>query len=236
MIIQSLEESVEINYDELATLKQLARNGAMNREIKVSSGSLAETLDVSKQTVSRRLQNLTDAGFIYRQPISDGQYLFIRKPGKKALWNEYQEYQDIFTAEQDIILSGTVVEGMGKGKQFISLDGYQEKFKEQLSYEPFAGTLNVELDTESVRTRNRLTELEPTRIRGWEDEDESYGPVYCYPAKLEADTRIYKPVHVIEPERTQHDDDQLELLADTKLRTELNIESGDEVTIYVNRD
>lgn len=236
MLIQSADESIEVQYDELATLKQLAARGAMNREIKVSSSELGEQLGVSTQTANRRLLNLWDAGLIYRQSVNDGQYLFIRKSGENALWNEYLEYRDLFEDQQDVELAGVVVEGMGKGRHFVTMSGYSRQFEEKLGYEPFPGTLNVELSPGSVRTRGHLEEIDPIRIEGWQDGDTSYGPVYCYPAKLETEERTYRPVHLIVPERTDHKEDKIELVAPDELRETLEIDSGNEVTVHVDRD
>ena len=42
-----------------------------------------------------------------------------------------------------------------------------------------------------------------------------------------------EPTHVIVPERTHHDEDQLELIAPVKLRGELDLADGDEVRVHV---
>lgn len=236
MIIQSADESVDLDYDELATLQQLALNGGLKRELKISSSELGDQLDISTQTANRRLQNLWDAGLIYRQSVTDGQYVFIRKEGEQILWNEYEQYREIFESPQDIELTGTVVEGMGKGKHFVSLSGYSEQFEEKFGYTPFPGTLNVELSPASARTWSRLREIDPIRIEGWSDGETTYGPVYSYPGKIEANEQVYKPVHVIVPERTEHEEDNLEVVAPEELRERLDIESGSQVIIYVDRD
>ncbi len=235
MLIQSADESVELQYDELGTLKQLAQNGALKRELKISSGELAGQLGVSTQTANRRLQNLWDAGAIYRQSVSDGQYVFIRPEGEEILWNEFEQYRDIFRGSLDLELTGTVVDGMGEGKHFVTLSGYSEQFDEKLGYEPFPGTFNVDLAPASTRTRSQLRDLDPIRIDGWSDDGTTYGPVYCYPATVESNDHVYKPAHLIVPERTDHDDDSVEVVAPENLRERLDVDSGAQVTINVNR-
>jgi riboflavin kinase len=77
---------------------------------------------------------------------------------------------------------------------------------------------------------------DPIDIDGWEDEERTYGPAYCYPATVEtADGERYEPAHVIAPERTHHDDDQLEVIAPDKLRDELALDDGDQITIHVTQ-
>jgi riboflavin kinase len=235
MIIRTSDDPPEIDYNELATLKELAKTDALRREIKVSSSRLADELGVSNQTAIRRLDALDEADLVRRQPVADGHYVFIREEGKEVLREEYHEYTRIFEADQAIELEGVVVDGMGEGKHYISVDGYQEQFQEKLGYKPFPGTLNVELGEASIRTRSQLRGLEPIRITGWEGDDRTFGAVYCYPARVEADS-TYTGAHLIVPERTHHDEDQVELLAPDELRDALELETNDEVTIHVDRD
>lgn len=89
MIIQSADESVWNDYGELANPESLTLNGAVRREIKTSSSELADQLGASTQTANRRLQNLGDAGPIYRQSAPNGQYFFVTEEGGAALWDEY---------------------------------------------------------------------------------------------------------------------------------------------------
>jgi riboflavin kinase len=226
--------SLVVGYDELAALKLLALDGALESEVKVSCADLADRLDASNQTASRRLQRLDDAGLITREIVSNGQWVAITDDGEWELKREYEDYRRIFEDLTGVELSGTVTGGMGEGKHYISLSGYMEQFIDRLGYEPYPGTLNVELSTESVRARSAMDALAPVSIDAWEDGDRTYGPAVCYPAAVETtDGESYEPVHVIAPERTHHDEDQLELIAETKLRDELGLEDGDHVTVYI---
>jgi riboflavin kinase len=222
-----------IGYDELATLKLLALEGAIEGQQKVSCSALADDLDASNQTASRRLQELDDAGLVEREMVSDGQWVAVTPAGESALRREYADYRRVFERDASIELDGFVTSGMGEGRHYISLPGYMEQFIEKLGYEPFAGTLNVELTAESVRARAGVAALEPVQIEGWEDDERTYGPAYCYPASVQAGDSIYEPAHVIAPERTHHDEDQLEVIAPDKLRDELGLADGDEVTVDV---
>ncbi|WP_338730004.1 DUF120 domain-containing protein [Haladaptatus sp. DJG-WS-42] len=225
---------LEIGHDALATLKLLALDGALSGEVKASCANLAARLDASNQTASRRLQRLEEADFIDREIVSDGQWISITDAGERALRREFADYRRIFEQNTQIDLSGTVTGGMGEGRHYISLPGYHEQFVSRLGYEPFPGTLNVNLTDESVRARSGLHALDPIPIDGWEDDERTYGPAVCYAARLETvDGESYEPVHVVAPERTHHDEDQLELIAATKLRDELRLEDGDHVTVHV---
>mgnify|MGYP000270533837 CR=1 FL=1 len=226
-----------VGYDELAALKLLALDGGLEGEVKVSCSALAERLDASNQTASRRLQGLDDAGLVERQMVSDGQWVSITEDGEWALKREYEDYRRIFETPAGVDLTGTVTSGMGEGRHYISLSGYMAQFEGRLGYEPFLGTLNVELTDESVRARSAMEALDPVPIDGWEDDDRTYGPAVCYPAVVETqDGAVYERAHTIAPERTHHDEDQLEVIAPIKLRDELGLEDGDHVTVHVEED
>ncbi|MFQ3318011.1 MAG: riboflavin kinase [Natronomonas sp.] len=224
-----------VSHDELATLKLVALDGALEGRATVTCSGLAGRLDASNQTASRRLQRLEDAGYIDREMTGDGQHITITESGERALQREYADYRRLFEGDADVELSGVVTSGMGEGRHYISLSGYMRQFRDRLGYEPFAGTLNVDLDEESVRTRARMDALDPVGIDGWEDDERTYGPAFCWPATIEtADGERYERAHVIAPERTHHGDDQLEVIAPEKLREELGLDDGDHLTIHVS--
>ena len=226
------EAGAVVEPDALATLKQLALSGALGGSVTLSTGELADRLDASRQTASRRLQRLEEEGHIDRELVSDGQRVTITGAGERALRREYELYRRVFEDASDVSLTGRVTSGMGEGRHYISLPGYERQFEELLGSAPFAGTLNVDLHAESVRERGRLEAFEPIFVEGWEDEERTYGPVFCWPATVDAGEH-YEPAHVIAPERTHHGKDQLELVAPDRLRAELDLDDGDQITIHV---
>jgi riboflavin kinase len=224
----------EVGFDELAVLKLLALDGARRGEVKVSCGDLADRLDASNQTASRRLQALEESELVERDLVNDGQWVAITDTGERTLEREYEDYRRIFEDAGELDLTGTVTSGMGEGRHYISLPGYMRQFEAKLGYEPYLGTLNVDLTKESQRARSALEAMGGVRIEGWEDEERTYGPATCYPAAVENDDgKAFSPVHVIVPDRTHHDESQAELIAPEKLREELGLLDDDEVTIHV---
>lgn len=224
-----------VGHDGLATLRFVALKGALDGEATVTCSGLADQLEASNQTASRRLQRLESADYLHREFTGNGQRLRLTENGKRALQREYAEYRRLFERDVDVTLRGDVTSGMGEGQHYISLPGYTRQFRDKLGYEPFAGTLNVGLDDDSVRTRSRMDALDPVGIDGWTDEERTYGPAFCWPAVIEAvDGARYEETHVIAPERTHHDADQLEVIAPEKLRDVLEIEDGDELKIHVS--
>ncbi|AUX09367.1 CTP-dependent riboflavin kinase [Halalkaliarchaeum desulfuricum] len=225
-----------VGQDELATLKLVALDGGLVGPVKVSCAELADRLDASNQTASRRLQALEAADHLERDVVSDGQWIAVTDEGESALRREYADYRRIFEGRRSITLRGRVTSGMGEGRHYISLSGYMEQFRERLGYEPFPGTLNVELDEESVRSRAGLRSIDGVPIDGWEDEERTFGPATCYPASVRTagDPRHADRAHVIVPERTHHDEENLELIAPVKLREDLELSDGDELIVEVH--
>lgn len=226
--------SVRVGYDELATLRLVALDGGLTGPVKVSCAGLAGRLDASSQTASRRLQRLEDAGYVGREVVSDGQWITVLSPGENALRREYEQYRRVFEGNDTVTLRGTVTGGMGEGRHYISLPGYQSQFRERLGYEPYPGTLNVELTDAGVRSRARLDALDAVPIDGWEDDDRTFGPATCYPVTLRADGGEYEGAHIVAPERTHHDESQLEVIAPDKLREELGLEDGESIELEVS--
>ncbi|MEF8812424.1 MAG: DUF120 domain-containing protein [Halovenus sp.] len=222
-----------LDSDEVRTLRELALIGALDGQTKLSCADLARRLDASTQTASRRLQRLEDGGHIRRDIVSDGQWVELTDRGAQRLQAEYAAYRRIFEEDTVPELTGAVTSGMGEGRHYITLEGYMTQFREKLGYEPFPGTLNVDLDEASVRSRARLSAIEPVTIEGWESEDRTYGPAYCYPASLRSGDTTYTEAHVIAPERTHHGDDHLEVIAPNRLRDALELTDGTEVIITV---
>lgn len=224
-----------VGYDELAALKFVALEGGRSGPVKVSCSGLSSRLDASSQTASRRLQRLEEAGYVERDVVSDGQWVSVTDEGEAALRREYADYRRIFETDdaETVELGGTVTGGMGEGKHYISLSGYMRQFEERLGYEPFPGTLNVRLDDGSVRARAGMASLSAVSIDGWEDDERTFGPATCYAATVEAEDVAYDDAHIIVPERTHHDESQLEIIAPDKLRDELGLSDGDHVTVRV---
>lgn len=223
-----------VGQDAIATMRTLARAGALDAPVKVSCAGLADRLDVSNQTISRRLQLLEDHAYVTRELASDGQWVTITEDGRRVLRTEYERYRRIFEDAETVELHGEVTGGMGEGKHYITLSGYATQFVDRLGYEPFPGTLNLTLERDSIRRRAQLDTLDPIPIDDWEDENRTYGPASCYPATVESTSgEQYDTAHVIVPERTHHDEDNLELIAPEKLRDVLSLADGDRIGIAI---
>ncbi|MFW5935272.1 MAG: DUF120 domain-containing protein [Halolamina sp.] len=227
------ETTAGVDAAEVAALKQIALEGGVDGERKVSCAALGDRLGASSQTASRRLQRLESAGLIEREVVADGQWIALTGAGKSRLRGEYADYRRLFEDDAELTLSGAVTAGAGEGRHYISLPGYNRQFEERLGYDPYPGTLNVSLDEASTRNRSELAAVEGVPIDEWEDEERTYGSATCYPARLAADAGSADPVHVIVPDRTHHDEDQIEIIAPEMLRDELGLADGDEIVVEI---
>ena len=216
----------------IAALKHVGLVGGLS-ETKVSCAALGDRLDASTQTASRRLQTLESAGYVERDVVSDGQWVRVTEAGEAALRAEYADYRRLFESDVELSLRGAVTGGMGEGRHYITLPGYAEQFRERLGYDPFPGTLNVDLTEESVRRRGEMAGIDAVPIDAWEGDDRTYGAATCYGVTLVAGDERYDEVHAIVPDRTHHDDDQLELIAPDRLRDALDLADGDAVEVRV---
>ncbi|WP_157744199.1 DUF120 domain-containing protein [Halopenitus persicus] len=268
--------------DEIAALKSIALAGGLV-ETKVSCAGLAANLDASTQTASRRLQRLEEGGLIERDVVGDGQWVRVTDAGESVLRGEYADYRRLFETETELVLTGTITSGMGEGRHYITLEGYMSQFRSRLGYEPYPGTLNVELDESSVRKRGEMAGIAAVDIDEWEGDDRTYGAASCYAATIvvesdgsgsngpesdgsgsngpesdgsgsngpesdgpesdepapdgaradDRETREYEGAHVIVPDRTHHDESQLEVIAADKLREALALTDGETVAVRI---
>jgi riboflavin kinase len=161
----------------------------------------------------------------------------VTDSGEASLRAEYTEYRQLFEEPDSVTLEGSVTGGMGEGKHYISLPGYMSQFRERLGYEPYPGTLNIDLTPDSVRVRPGIRSLDAVPIDSWEDDERTFGSATCYAATLSAgaseDEETYEGAHIIVPDRTHHDETQLEVIAADRLRDALGLADSDEVTVHV---
>lgn len=118
--------------------------------------------------------------------------------------------------------------GIGTGKEFVGLDGYASQFEAKLGYEPYPGTLNLEL---GHSVADDLEALDAIRIESWENGDRSFGPVDCYPTAVVDGESVR--LHAVVPRRTDHDPSTLELVSPVELRDRFDLSDGDPFEVRV---
>lgn len=212
--------------NELMALKCLAKR---DPPVELSSSEMGEALAVSPQTASRYLANLEEEGAVDRVRLSRGQRVDVTDKGYRRLRREYEDYRRIFEDPGEFVFEGEVTAGLGEGRYYMSREGYQEQFEEQLGYRAYPGTLNLELRGDTPHPGSVLPDGGCVRIEGFEEEDRTFGAVLCYEAEVEG-----VDAAIIMPERSHHDSSVMEVISEGKLREELGLEDGDDIEVIVS--
>ncbi len=214
---------------DIISLKKLAFLGAHRKPLELSSAEFGLYIDSSQQTAARKLKSLEEENLISRQVLPDGQLVSITKNGLLALQKELYDYQEIFSGNgSNKTLSGKVITGLGEGQYYISLEGYRKQFRKKLGFDPYPGTLNIKLDTQSIELRKRITGH--IRISGFTDQNRTFGKGSCFFVRISGVKGA-----VITPERTHYPEDIIEIIAPVNLRNHLDIVDGSAVQVEVTR-
>ncbi|NYZ73816.1 CTP-dependent riboflavin kinase [Candidatus Micrarchaeota archaeon] len=199
----------------------LLRRRAHKFPVKITTSSLGAEAGMSQQNASRKLTMLARDGFIERG--TEGIRLTKKAYDEAAVL--FSSLRGIFESGR-IRIDGTIVQGLGEGKFYLSLPGYRKQIREKLGFDPFPGTLNVRLDGEQAWKRQLLLDGEPIIISGFRGKDRAYGDLFAYRCRL---GRV--AAAVIFPLRTTHGTDIIEIIAPQSLRRTMRLGNGSRVTI-----
>jgi riboflavin kinase len=211
----------------LQTLKEIAKLGAINNKIEVSSKELAEKIKISQQTASRYLLELDKKGFITRELGIKKQIIEITNLGQESLKEEYIDYQRIFEFSDKIFFKGKIVSGIGEGRYYTEQAGYMEQFKEKLGFVPYPGTLNVEIEYIEKNKLRLLKNHDIITIQEFKTKNRSFGGVRCFKAQING-----APGAIVLPLRS-HYSNILEFISPDFLRQKLNLKDQDTVDIVI---
>ncbi len=212
---------------DVEALKQLAVLGAMDDAIDLASGEFAALLDLSQQSASRRLIELTHAQYIVREMGVRKQRIRITSQGASVLRSEHHAYQRLFERRDGISLFGTVKTGLGEGRYYLSRSGYVSQFQSKLGWTPYPGTLNLELSGAEANKLGFLRRNPVHVIEAFAAEGRTFGGVICHPA-IVAGTSCA----AILPDRS-HYTTTLEVIAPVCLRDALPCKDGDRLNVDV---
>ena len=226
------------NYANWFSLYYLCQQIGNKKEIQISSVELGELMDVSQQTASRRIQDLEKLGWIKRRIDGKTQIIKISKSGAEMMLTVYKKLKSIL---EDILIVGEVTEGMGEGGYYVAIKGYYNQFKKKLGFEPYFGTLNLVLsDLNKTLLRENIFTRDPITIDGFKDENSgrTYGEVRCYSCSISRlDDRENKLLAaILDIERTHHEKNVIEILAEPYLRDQLVLNNGDKVVIELTKN
>tara|TARA_Y100000310_G_C20508680_1_gene727708 strand:+ start:667 stop:1035 length:369 start_codon:yes stop_codon:yes gene_type:complete len=114
--------------------------------------------------------------------------------------------EDNFCAK---VTTGLVLEGFGKAKEYIRI--YQNEIKDKIGIVPFYGTINLQVQKLPFFSPDKAILVNK----------QNYGDILLYPAKINNQYKVW----ILRPLKTDHPDDIVELIAETKLPINL----GDEL-------
>lgn len=212
---------------DILSLKKLALLGAHRKPLELSSVEFAAHIDSSQQTAARKLKALEDEKLVSRKILPDGQLISMTRKGIDILQKELNDYQGIFSGNGSIkILCGKLITGLGEGQYYISLDGYRTQFIEKLGFDPYPGTLNVRLDSNSIDIRKTIAQS--IRITGFTDQNRTFGKGSCFRVRISDIEGA-----VITPERTHYPEDIIEIIAPVNLREHLDLKDGNNINVEV---
>jgi len=173
---------------------------------------------------------MLDKGLIQRRMSTRKQLIRITEPGAAIMRQEYGEYRAMFETPTLLQVRGKVATGLGEGRYYISRDGYRKAFSQLLGFDPFPGTLNLDVDLLDRDKVAQIKERDGIVIEAFESEGRTFGAVKCFPATIAG-----KEAALIFPLRSHHVH-VVEVISPHELRAALNLVDGGEVTVEVDLD
>ncbi len=219
-------------WQHLYMLLKLAEMGAYRRVAKVSTEYLAKKLGISQQTASRYLIELERKGWIQRNITSEGSLIKIEESGGRELQKLYSELKLLMEKSYppSVTLEGKVFTGLGEGAYYVTKEHYRQQIVEKLGFEPYPGTLNVKLSSDyDIKARMELDAYPAIEIKGFKNEDRTFGFVKCYPAIIGGTVKGA----LITALRSHYDASVLEIIAPVCLRKQLGLKDGNKVKVEV---
>lgn len=210
---------------------ELAESGALSGWITVSTPILSRRMSVPQQSVSRWLKSLEAGGLIQREVGRKGQKILISEKGRKALEGMLMKLRVSFQGmENTIVITGKVTSGLEEGRYYMSIPPYRNELRKKLGFDPFLGTLNIQLITsEDQLKRNMLDSRAGIVIKPHYYQGRKLLSAKCFPAKINGKV----DGAVIIPERTHHGQDILEVISEFYLRKKLKLKDGDRISVQV---
>lgn len=215
-------------------LKQLAKIGGLHDYVFISSSELALRIGVSQQTASRKILELLEAGLIVRRMGTRKQHIRVSPTGVDVLRREYADYRQLFSSGERVTIRGRVVTGLGEGRYYISREGYRKAFSRLLGFDPYPGTLNIEVEPIDREKVAELKDMEGLMIQEFQSEGRTFGAVKCFRAALRTSTdHAEVEAAAIFPLRSHHVH-VLELISPHGLREKLSLADGSEVQVALD--
>lgn len=212
---------------DISLLIYLGEKTHLFSDFQTSTSKIAIDLNISQQTISRRLKILENQNLITREVNHQGHIIRLNKKAIDYLNNIKKRIDSIYQKRKNYI-EGTVEDGLGEGKYYLSLSGYKKRIKKSLNFIVYPGTLNIKVKKQDLNSF--LNTLKPIEIKGFRTKQRTFGNLTCYIIQLKTERAA-----IVVPERTRYDD-ILEIIAPVNLRQKFNLNTGDKVKIKDIKD
>jgi riboflavin kinase len=192
---------------------------------------MARELGTSQQTASRHIIALLHKNLIDRRVSYQGSFIQITERGQRHLEQIYFLLKNAFEGKPSLLhFEGRLVKGLGEGAYYVRLPEYRRQFIDALGFDPYPGTLNIQLSLKDRNVRSALESApQPIIIKGFMSRGRTFGDVTCFPATI--NEQMNGAVILIY--RTHHDDRIIELIAPEDLRAQLELSEGSQVKVAV---
>lgn len=208
-------------------LLRLAKKGAMEHFITLTTQELGDELGMSQQSASLFLLDLEGENYIERTQKRSGSRLRITKEGVDILMKLYSELRPLFEPGRSIAVKGRISKGLGEGAYYMSQDGYVEQLKEKFDIEPYPGTLNILLSDNDSPLMELLKRGPGIELEGFRSGERTFGSCLCYYCSVNGEDGI-----IMVPNRTLHKN-TLEIVSEARLRDILDIDEEDLVDLKI---
>lgn len=211
--------------DELPLLLHLAEKTKLHQMLCTTTIALAKDLNLSQQSISRKLIALEQQGLIQRAVSMNGVDLKLTPSAIAHLREHYQRLKKLFSST--LQLRGIVQDGLGEGKFYMSMPYYKQQFKKQFGFVPYPGTLNIKINPDKAALFLQQKKEKEIIIPGFKSAERTFGGVKAYPVKMcDSLTTV-----LIVPDRTNHPKNIIEIIAAKNIRQHLHLKANDEVVV-----
>ncbi len=198
--------------------------------VQVTTPVLAKHLNTSQQSASRIMIKLEKEGFIERRMVGRSCYVRLTEKAVNELSELYTELKRVIERPVEVVLEGRVFSGMGEGAYYISLPWYRDQIRKKLGFDPYPGTLNVNLlSWDAIQNRRIINKYADIVIEGYRDRNRTYGGAKAILASFN-NSDLCAILYI---ERTHYGENVVEVVSPVYLRGKYGLTDGDKVRITV---
>ncbi|MCS7145498.1 MAG: DUF120 domain-containing protein [Nitrososphaerota archaeon] len=222
---------MNLNRMQLRLLLYLYERNGFSNGVQVTTPALAKFLNTSQQSASRIMIKMEKEGFIERRMVGRMCYVRLTEKALNDLSELYTELKRIIERPVEVALEGRVFSGMGEGAYYISLQWYREQIRKKLGFDPYPGTLNINLlSWDSIQNRRLVSKYADIVIEGFRDKNRTYGGARAILASFN-NSDLCAILYI---ERTHYSDNVIEIISPVYLRGKYGLSDGDKVKVSVS--